>query len=226
MKITLKSVACSALEIIIGLIAIIGLVAPLLSGLGKAENGFDIMSLNSPYFFAGGRSDGIKIMIIIFGLLCAFQCTVGAVLLVVGGLNIFRKETEGYGKGITITAIVFIALYMVEGIIYMLVFKNEAGDIRGGVSTRSFVPLIFAVFAFVAYIVCKICLPEKVLWSVTRECDRQDMQTKATVGAGETNEERKLHWISEYFRLYNEGAITKEEYEKEKFRILNGGKGE
>ncbi len=228
MRITLKSAVCGIMEIIIGLIAIIGLAAPMLSGLGGSENGFDLMSLNSPYYFARVQDDGIKIMIVAFGILCAFQCTVGAVLLVVGSLNVFRKETEGYGKGITITNLVFITLYMAEGIIYMRVFKSEAGDFMIGVSTLSFVPLIIAVLAFIVYIVCKICLPEKVLWSaktsVSDASERREIQTKTSDGIAK--EERKLQLIGEYFRLYNEGAITMEEYEKEKCRILNSDKEE
>ena len=189
MRITLKSAVCGIMEIIIGLIAIIGLAAPMLSGLGGSENGFDLMSLNSPYYFARVQDDGIKIMIVAFGILCA---------------------------------------YMAEGIIYMRVFKSEAGDFMIGVSTLSFVPLIIAVLAFIVYIVCKICLPEKVLWSaktsVSDASERREIQTKTSDGIAK--EERKLQLIGEYFRLYNEGAITMEEYEKEKCRILNSDKEE
>ncbi len=232
MKITKRSLATGALAALLGLIAVVGLVVPLLRSGGIAsENGYALLSMRSPFFFAGMQKDGIKIMQIAFGVLGAFQCAIGAMLIAVGILNIFFESTSGYCRGLSVACFVFIALYCAEGIIALGVY-NESGILP--VSTLSFLPLIFAVVVFIGYFLCGSLLPESVLWAPLGAADlppefsavkgSEVPLPAASESPDEQAEERTLRYLNEYLRLLKEGAITQSEYEEAKRRIL-GGKG-
>lgn len=104
----------------------------------------------------------MRIMLTIFGVMSAFLCAIGALLMLFGGLSIFFEKAKRYTQGLSIACFVFVALYFLEGIVSLVVYNQTMDDLH--VSTLSFIPLIFALPVFVGWILCRKYLPDGLVW--------------------------------------------------------------
>ena len=170
MKITVRGIICGILVIGIGLTAVLGLLAPLVSVgtrfTGGAENGFDIFSGESPVFFTRIQEadDVVASMIGLFGTLSIVQCAVGAAVIGFGVLCILFPAVRRIGVWVSALAMGFTVAYLVFGIIYTETFlevvesgeydlsnvQQVLGDDLMGARTLAYIPMIFSILAFIA----------------------------------------------------------------------------
>lgn len=170
MKITVRGIFCGILVIGIGLTAVLGLLAPLVTVgnrfTGGSETGFDIFSGESPVFFTRIQEadDVVAAMIGLFGTLSIVQCAVGAAAIVLGVFCILFPAVRRIGVWVSVLAMGFTVAYLVFGIIYTETFLEvvESGEydlsnvqqVLGadlmGARTLAYIPMIFSILAFVA----------------------------------------------------------------------------
>ncbi len=170
MKINVRGIVCGVLVLGIGLTAVLGLLAPLVSVgtrfTGGAENGFDIFSGESPVFFTRIQEadDVIASMIGMIGTLCIVQCAVGAAVIGLGVLCILFPAVRRIGVWVSALAMGFTVAYLVFGIIYTETFlevvesgeydlsnvQQVLGDDLMGARTLAYIPMIFSILAFIA----------------------------------------------------------------------------
>lgn len=250
-EISFRSIACGLLLFFIGLVALLGLFAPLGSltaeGLSSyAENGFAAMKMQSLFY-----PDEDAAMIAL-GSFCMFQCAVGIVCMLGGVLLIFYRGPV-LGKIFAIAGTAAPLLYMAAGIAFAVVYKNTqisgAGFANYSCVTYAYVPFLFSALLLAGYFVCSAKVSNRILYSNRSEAELAGEEASSGSAKKESDPERFLMPASELSRpsqrprqcrreyseteriellvrygwLYREGIITEEEFAQKKKQLLNSG---
>ena len=250
MNLTFRRLVCALLAFGMGLTLLLGLLAPLirLRAYGMpvvSENGYNIMGMASPLFFAG-ESDGVGAMVCAFGIVSCALCLFAALAVLFSLFGLFSLRFSRAGMGLSIASLVCLFVYMAMGIAYTAVWKAEHGsEIASAysVSTGAYLPFLFGVLLFVSLCVCRMQVPDKTVSQLRgarraaaakersaaalgpraaeRPADSPSEQTKAAP-AGALSETETANLLEEYGKLYRDGILTEEEFTAVKRRLLQG----
>lgn len=168
MKLSFKNLAEGILVSVLGILTIfspffslIGYNDPRL-GNSISENGFDLISMESPYFFAGNRDEIIRFLVIFIGVLSIVLCVYGIVMAVIGVFGIFYGKLRGAWKGLSIAALVLLALYSFSGIIYWFTYVDtSSGGIKWFTSSTAYLAVLFGFVLYLFFCISRRAIPEK-----------------------------------------------------------------
>lgn len=168
MKATVKSAVSGAFFCCM---AVFTALAPLFSLLSMedmygrssvGENGFDLVSMKSPIFFAGNEDEIIRFLIGALGVFSIVLAVFGTVMAVFGAVGIFNGKLRAAWRGLGIAALVLLSLYALGGLLYLFTYiDTNAGPYIRMVRTFCHLPVLFGFVCFFFYRLAERAVPEK-----------------------------------------------------------------
>lgn len=162
MKLSFKNLAEGILVSALGILTIFSPFFSLIGyndprpGNSISESGFDLISMESPYFFAGNRDEMIRFLVIFIGVLSIVLCVYGIVMAVIGVLGIFYGKLRSARKGLSVAALVLLALYSFSGIIYWFIYVDtSSGGIRLFTSSAAYLAVLFGFVLYLFFCICR-----------------------------------------------------------------------
>ena len=232
MKINVRGIVCGVLVLGIGLTAVLGLLAPLVTVgnrfTGGSETGFDIFSGESPVFFTRVQDadDEVAAMIGLFGTLSIVQCAVGAAVIVLGVFCILFPAVRRIGVWCSVLAMGFTVAYLVFGIIYTetvncVRWKPSSAAARAPKGTAATdvlqaAPAAAPVFADGAFPHAAAGVTNAAPAAAPVFADGAFTHA----AAGTLCEGERVELLRVLADLHKQGALTDEEFAAEKARIL------
>ena len=132
------------------------------SGIRINECGFDLIAMESPYFFAGNGDEMIRFLVIFMGLLSIVLCLYGIVTTVLGVFGIFYNRVRRARKGLSIAALVLLALYSFSGIIYWFIYVDTSVvGLSYFTSSSAYLAVLFGFVLYLFFCISRSVSPEK-----------------------------------------------------------------
>ena len=223
MKASVKNQVYAWMMIACGAILLLGTNAALISGnvigIRAAESGRDLMAMQSGSFFRTNPSLFVSVLIYLIGSVSILQCLAGAAALITGICAAFYPNVAKVFKPVMIVTFVFTALYFVFGVCYTIAYRDtlqasEALLFR----TEAYIPLVcfgilFLVFALFRKKYCRTQEGAVSAADSSGQCAR--------AGTDLSEEQKRVEVLRLYGKLFEEGALTEEEYRQLKGRIIS-----
>lgn len=223
MKASVKNQMYAWMMIACGAILLLGMNAALISGnvigIRAAESGRDLMAMQSGSFFRTNPSLFVSVLIYLIGSMSILQCLAGAAALITGICAAFYPNAAKALKLFMIVTLVFTLLYFVFGVCYTIAYRDTLrAEDRLYFRTEAYIPLVcfgilFLVFALFRKKYCRTQEGAVSAADSSGQCARADTDL--------SEEQKRVEVLRLYGKLFEEGALTEEEYRQLKGRIIS-----
>lgn len=125
------------------------------------ENGYDLITMESPYFYTGNGDEFVRFMVCAMGVLSLLLCLYGIVMAAIGLAGFFVKGLRATWKGLAIASLVLLCVYSFGGITYYMLYLDFGHNIYSEVVISSaYVPALLGFILFFFFHVVRYFFPE------------------------------------------------------------------